>query len=269
MYWGIPPEVNAFRLTMMGAGPMAHVPHLTAFQTAAATHIEQGAQMIATTAATSPSFVGVGGAAMAASALPKAAWVQVAGAHAEKAAVTIEKGMDGYASAVASTIPFHTVVANRVRENFLESTNIIGQNAIPIAEANAEYAEFWGQNASAMMGYLSVVTGLLGSLATPLPVLPGLDNPAATAAGTAAALGVSLGMDGASAALNAGTEAATTTGTTASTAAGVATGTASSLAGTGIRPVRPVRPPKAGRLRRSPRRAPSLRALRRCRQPRE
>ena len=200
--------------------------------------------MIATTAATSPSFVGVGGAAMAASALPKAAWVQVAGAHAEKAAVTIEKGMDGYASAVASTIPFHTVVANRVRENFLESTNIIGQNAIPIAEANAEYAEFWGQNASAMMGYLSVVTGLLGSLATPLPVRWAWIIPPRRRQGRPRRWACRWAWM-VPAPHSTPAPSGDDDGTTASTAAGVATGTASSLAGTGSQ-AGPGHPRRAG-----------------------
>ena len=60
MYWGIPPEVNAFRLTMAGAGPTAHVPQVAAFETAAITHTQQATQMAATAAATAASFVGAG-----------------------------------------------------------------------------------------------------------------------------------------------------------------------------------------------------------------
>lgn len=56
MYWGIPPEINAFRLAMMGAGPTAHVPQATAYTTAAATHFEQGAQQAVTARAQPPRF---------------------------------------------------------------------------------------------------------------------------------------------------------------------------------------------------------------------
>jgi PPE-repeat protein len=225
MYWGIPPEINAFRLTMAGAGPTAHLPQITGFQAAAATHAQQGVQMAVTAAATSPSFVGMGGAAMMAAALPSAAWISVAGAHAEAAAATIQAGVDGYAAAVAATIPHAVVVANRVREATLEATNILGQNTPAIAEANAEYAEFWGQNAGTMMGYLATVTGLLGALSVPLAPVPMGANPLGMAAGATAvaAQGAALGAQALSAGFSQGTSALSGA---ASTGVGAGVGTA-------------------------------------------
>lgn len=230
MYWGIPPEINAFRLTMMGAGPTAHVPHITGFQAAAVTHVQQGTQMAVTAAATSPSFEGVGGAAMMAAALPSAAWISAAGAHAQAAAATVQAGVDGYCAAVAATIPYPVVVANRAREATLVATNILGQNTPAIAEAEAEYAEFWSQNAGAMMGYLATVTGLLGPLSVPLvPVAMGA-NPAGMAAGAAAvaAQGAALGAQALSAGFSQGTSAFSGAGSTGvGVGAGVAAGAAS------------------------------------------
>ena len=84
MYWGIPPEVNAFRLTMAGAGPTAHVPQVTAFETAAITHTQQATQMAATAAATAASFVGAGGQSMMQCAAVQSTWVTTAGAFAQK-----------------------------------------------------------------------------------------------------------------------------------------------------------------------------------------
>ncbi|MGH3556036.1 MAG: PPE domain-containing protein [Mycobacterium sp.] len=225
MYWGIPPEINAFRLTMMGAGPTAHVPHITGFEAAAATHVQQGTQMAVTAATTGPSFVGVGGAAMMAAALPSAAWISAAGAHAQAAAATIQAGVDGYCAAAAATVPYPVVVANRVRETTLEATNILGQNTPAIAEANAEYAEFWGQNAGAMMGYLATVTGLLGPLSVPLAPVPMGANPAGMAAGVAAvaAQGAALGAQALSAGFSQGTSALSGAG---SAGVGVAAGAA-------------------------------------------
>lgn len=232
MYWGIPPEINAFRLTMMGAGPTAHIPQITGFQAAAATHVQQGMQMAVTAAATSPSFEGVGGGAMMAAALPSAAWISAAGAHAEAAAATIQAGVDGYAAAVAATIPHAVVVANRVREATLEATNILGQNTPAIAEANAEYAEFWGQNAGAMMGYLAAVTGLLGSLSVPLVPVPMGANPVGMAAGAAAvtAQGAALGTQALSAGFSQGTSALSGAGSTGA-GVGAAAGAASAAQG--------------------------------------
>src|SRR6478752_2729328 len=209
MYWGITPEVNAFRLTMAGAGPTAHVPQVTAFETAAITHTQQATQMAATEAATAASFVGAGGQSMMQCAAVQSTWMTTAGAFAQKSAATIGAGINAYGSAVAATIPVPTVVANRVREATLQATNIIGQNTPAIAESNIEYGEFWAQNAGAMMSYLTAITGLVGSLAAPLPVLPGAANPAAAAAAGAAATGMSLGLQGAGAALSGATQAGT------------------------------------------------------------
>jgi PPE-repeat protein len=230
MYWGIPPEVNAFRLTMAGAGPTAHVGQVTAFETAAVTHTEQATQMAATAAATGASFVGAGGQAMLQCAAQQSAWMQTAGAFAQKSAATITEGTRQYGQAAASMIPFPTVVANRVREATLEATNIIGQNTPAIAEANVEYAEYWGQNSGSMMGYLAGITGLISSLGVPLPVMPGAANPAAAAAAGAAATGMSLGLQGAGAALSGATQAGTTMATAGGTAASVG-GTVASAAG--------------------------------------
>ncbi|MCX2931708.1 PPE domain-containing protein [Mycobacterium sp. CVI_P3] len=209
MYWGISPEVNAFRLTMAGAGPTAHVPQVTAFETAAITHTQQATQMAATAAATAASFVGAGGQSMMQCAAVQSTWMSAAGAFAQKTAGTIGAGINAYGSAVAATIPVPTVVANRVREATLQATNIIGQNAIPIAESNFEYGEFWAQNAGAMMGYLTAITGLVGSLVAPLPVLPGAANPAAAAAAGVAATGMSLGLQGAGVGLSGAAQAGT------------------------------------------------------------
>ncbi|MGO9103074.1 MAG: PPE domain-containing protein [Mycobacterium sp.] len=211
MYWGIPPEINAFRLTRMGAGPGAHAAQIAGFTTASATHLEQGTQQAVTAVATSASFEGNGGTGMLTSAMSSSTWMAAAGTHAANAAATIAAGVDGYAAAVAATIPHEIVVANRVREATLEATNILGQNTPAIAETNAEYSEFWGQNAGAMMGYLTTVTGLIASLSVPLPILPDATNPAAVLpalAGIASqsaqvglqalSAGVSAGMSGAS-----------------------------------------------------------------------
>ena len=236
MYWGITPEVNAFRLTMAGAGPTAHVPQVTAFEAAAITHTQQATQMAATAAATAASFVGAGGQSMMQCATVQSTWMTTAGAFAQKSAGTIGAGINAYGSAVAATIPVPTVVANRVREATLQATNIIGQNSPAIAESNFEYGEFWAQNAGAMMGYLTAITGLVGSLAAPLPVLPGAANPAAAAAAGAAATGMSLGLQGAGTALSGATQAGTAalsagTGAVTSGAAAVAAATSQGAQG--------------------------------------
>lgn len=207
MYWGIPPEVNAFRL-QTGAGAAAHAAQIAAYTTAATTYAEQGAQQAATAAATSAVFIGPGGAAMVTSALNHTTFMAAAGAHAAAAATTITTAADAYAAALAATIPHEVVVANRVREAALQATNILGQNTPAIGEADAEYAEFWGQNASAMMGYLAAATAIIGALSVPLPPLAEASNPAAVLPAAAAAMGVQ-GIGAGLGAVSAGFSAAT------------------------------------------------------------
>ena len=77
-----------------------------------------------------------------AAAVPKSEWQIEAGAHAEKASCLISEAAAAHSTAVAATIPYPVVVANRIREATLVATNIIGQNTPAIAEADAEYAEF-------------------------------------------------------------------------------------------------------------------------------
>jgi len=254
MYWGIPPEINAFRLTMMGAGPTAHVPVVAAYTDAAATHLEQATQQAVTTMATAPSFVGFGGAGMVSSATPMSAWMGAAGAHAGAAAATVQGAIAGYSTAVASTIPHPVVIENRLREAALVASNILGQNTPAIAEAEAEYAEFWAQNASAMMGYLATTTAAVDALSVPMAPLTDMTDPVGAASGLAGLVsegigggvqalgsGVSAGGQGVSSAVGAGMGAVASSvagvqsaGSSGVQALGASSGTGQGTAGTGM-----------------------------------
>ncbi|WP_015057030.1 PPE domain-containing protein [Mycobacterium pseudoshottsii] len=170
---------------------------------------------------------------MLSSATPMTAWLHTAGAHAEAAATTIESAMAAYSTALSATIPHAVVVANRVREAVLESTNFLGINTPAIGEANAEYGEYWAQNAGAMMAYLGAATSLVGALSVPLPPLPDISNPAGAAAGLAGLAGqaVGVGVQALGAGASSGGQAVAAGGEVgAGVASGVATGVS---AGTG------------------------------------
>lgn len=253
MYWGIPPEINAFRLTMMGAGPTAHVPVVAAYTDAAATHMDQAVQQAVTTAATAPSFVGFGGTSMISAATPMSAWMSAAGAHAAAAAATVQGAMAGYSTAVASTIPHPVVIENRLREAALVASNILGQNTPAIAEAEAEYGEFWTQNASAMMGYLATTTAAVDALSVPMTPLTDMTDPLGAASGLSGLVsegigsgvqalgsGASAGGQGISSAVGSTLGVAVSSGATAAESAssgvqalGASSGTGQGSAGTG------------------------------------
>lgn len=224
MYWGIPPEINAFRLTRMGAGPTAHVPQITAYTADAATHFEQGMQQSVTATATAPVFQGSGGMGMLESATPMAVWQQTAGLHAESAAASIQTGLTAYSAAVSATIPHEVVVANRVREATLEATNFMGINTPAIAEANAEYGEYWSQNAGAMVGYLGAMAPVVSALTVPLPTLPDMSSPLGATAGLAGLVG-----DGVGAGVQALGSGLTAGGGVVSAGSGIGTGVATGV----------------------------------------
>ncbi|NTY62530.1 PPE domain-containing protein [Mycolicibacterium sphagni] len=238
-YWGLTPETNAIRLTTgPGAAAMASV--LAAYQTAGITHMEQGAQMMTTAATTAAgSWWGQGGTSMLAAAVPKSEWQLEAAAHAEKASVLISEAAAAHSTAVAATIPYPVCVANRVREAVLQSTNFMGFNTIPIAETNAEYGEFWSQNATAMTGYATAAAGIASGLSVPLrpPMVTGGDA-AGLAAGAASMAaqgiqsGVQAGLQGLGEPLQAAGQAVSSAAPAAlSAATGAATGQSGAQSG--------------------------------------
>jgi PPE-repeat protein len=232
-YWGMTPEVNAIRLTT-GPGAAAMAPVVAAYTAAGTTHMQQGAQMMATAATTAAgSWQGVGGSAMMAAALPKSEWQIEAGAHAAKASCLIGEAAAAHSAAVAATIPYPVVIANRIREATLQATNIIGQNTPAIAEADVEYAEFHAQNATAMTGYATAAAGIASGLSVPLtpPVAAGA-NPAGMAAGLAG-MGASAGQFGAQATMQGLSAPLQAAGQAVSSAAPAALSAATSAGSTG------------------------------------
>lgn len=244
-FWALPPEGNSFRLSS-GAGPGAHAPEIAAYQAVSTTHAEQAVQQVVTTAATAPSWQGAGGTGMVTTSAPLAAYNGVVAGYAAKAAGAIGGLSAAYSGAVAGTMHYSVCIANRVREATLESTNFLGINTIPIAETNAEYTGFWGQNATASTGYELESVPLLTALSTPLPPSPTGVNPGGVAAGTLAlgvqgattvahALGTGLAQGMSAATQAVGTSTAVATGTTTALA-GQAPAAAQTPANTGTSP---------------------------------
>ena len=92
-------------------------------------------------------------AAMAAATVPYLLWLNATAGQAEHTAAKAEAAAAAYEAAFAATVPPPILAANRARLMMLVATNILGQNTPAIAIAEAEYAEMWAQDASAMYGY--------------------------------------------------------------------------------------------------------------------
>ena len=231
-FWSMPPEVNSARLSA-GAGPAAHAPHVAGYQALAASHMAQSSLMMATTAGAVAGWQGAGSLGMAEAATPLAAWNSTVGAFATKAAATITSMQTAYTTAVASTIHFSVAIANRLLDAALQSTNFMGVNTIPIGVNDAQYAEFWAQNAGASSGYASAAAPLIAALGVPLEPAPLGANPMGMVS-AAASIGIDAGELGAQAlgsGLTEGTSAAESLMGGASLAASTAGSTAGSEAG--------------------------------------
>ena len=92
-------------------------------------------------------------ARMMAAAVPYVAWLDATAGQAEHTAAQAEAAVAAYEVAFTATVPPAVVAANRGRLMMLIATNILGQNTPAIAATEAEYAEMWAQDATAMYGY--------------------------------------------------------------------------------------------------------------------
>ncbi len=96
---------------------------------------------------------GPSSAAMAAAAEPYTAWMSATAVQAEQTAEQARAAAAAYETAFAATVPPPVIAANRALLMSLIATNILGQNTPAIAATEADYAEMWAQDATAMYGY--------------------------------------------------------------------------------------------------------------------
>jgi PPE-repeat protein len=103
-----------------------------------------------------------------------------------------------YQSAHSASIPPSVIAANRAQLAALVATNTLGQNTPAIAANEAQYGEFWAQDAAAMYGYASA-----SAAATLSPLNPPAEttNPAGQGQ-QASAVSSAAGSNGTSATLN-------------------------------------------------------------------
>ncbi|AXN44632.1 putative PPE family protein PPE29 [Mycobacterium marinum] len=152
-FGALPPEVNSLR---MYSGP-GSAPMLAAM----AAWDDVSAEMLLTAAAyesvlsalLSDGWLGPASAAMAAAAAPYVTWLSATGLQAAQTAGQAAAAAAAFEAAFAMTVPPSVVAANRVQLLTLVATNFLGINTPAIAATEAEYAEMWAQDATAMYGY--------------------------------------------------------------------------------------------------------------------
>ncbi|GJP04789.1 putative PPE family protein PPE61 [Mycobacterium marinum] len=133
---------------------------------------------------TSFQWLGPSSAAMIASMLPYVEWLEATAVQAGHSAMQASAAAAAYEQAFAMTVPPPAIVANRTELAGLIATNFFGQNTAAIAANEAEYAEMWATDATAMTSYST--TSAAARALTPFTSPHQTTNPAGLGAQSAA-----------------------------------------------------------------------------------
>jgi PPE-repeat protein len=168
---------------------------------------------------------------MAAAVTPYVAWMQGTAAQAHEAAMHATAAADAYQTAFAAHVPPPVIAENRALLAQLVATNLFGQNTAAIAANEAQYSEFWAQDAAAMNTYFASSATTSNNL-TPFTEPPQTTNTAGTTM-QAAAVSQATSTSAGNAASTASTAASTasTSGGILGWLAGLATDYNTSVAG--------------------------------------
>jgi PPE-repeat protein len=160
----LPPEINSARMyTGPGSGPLLAAAG-SWDSLSAELGITAGIYESVLSRLTSLSWRGPASEAMSATATPYLGWLRATAEQAKQTAIQARAAAAAYELAYALTVPPAAVAANRAQLAVLIATNFFGQNTAAIAATEAQYAEYWAQDATAMLGY---ETG--SAMATRLP----------------------------------------------------------------------------------------------------
>lgn len=177
-FGALPPEINSGRMYLgPGSGPLLNA--ATAWDALSAElSIAASSYTSIIAELTGIAWLGPTSVAMAAAVIPLVAWLYDTASNAAESADLARAAAGAFELAFSMTVPPPVIAANRSLLLALVATNFFGQNAAAIAAAEAQYAQMWLQDATAMYLYAesSALASVLPSLSRPAPAT----NPAAT-----------------------------------------------------------------------------------------
>ncbi len=184
-FGALPPEINSARI-YAGPGSASLIAAASAWNGVAAelSSAALGYDNVVTTLA-SDEWTGPASAAMASAAEPYVTWMTTTAAQAEQAAAQAQAAAAAYETALASVVPPPLIAANRAELAEATQTNVLGLNNGVIAQLEAQYSEFWAQDAAAMYSYAG--SSASAAKVTPFANAPAIANPAAATTQAAAA----------------------------------------------------------------------------------
>jgi PPE-repeat protein len=194
-----PPELNsALIYSGAGAGPLSVASsafaNLSSELSSNATSYESIISQL-----TGSEWTGPSSEAMAAAAQPYITWLTTTSGQLQEASTKAMASAAAYQTAYSSSVPPAAILANRTQLAQLVPKNTLGQYTAAIAALEAQYGEFWAQDAAAMYAYASASS----AAATLSPLTPPEQNTNPGGQGQqAAAVSSAAGQNGSSAALN-------------------------------------------------------------------
>jgi PPE-repeat protein len=194
-----PPEVNsALIYSGAGAGPLSVASsafaNLSSELSSNATSYESIISQLS-----GSEWLGPSSEAMAAAAQPYITWLTTTSGQLQEASTKAMASAAAYQTAYSSSIPPSVILANRTQLAQLVAKNTLGQYTGAIAANEAQYGEFWAQDAAAMYGYASASSA--AATLSPLNPPATTTNPAGQGQ-QASAVSSAAGSNGSTAALN-------------------------------------------------------------------
>jgi PPE-repeat protein len=195
-FGALPPEIHSERI-YSGPGPGSMMAAAWAWNLLAA-ELDSAANDYdrIITQLVSEEWMGPASAQMAEAAQPYVTWMRATAVQAEQAAISARAATGAYEAAFAATVPPPLIEANRIQLAQAVSTNVLGQNTPLIVQLEAQYAEMWAQDATAMYGYAGQAAPV--TQVTPFTRPTETTNPAGEgmqAASVAQAAGTSAGAE--------------------------------------------------------------------------
>lgn len=178
-FGALPPEINSARI-YAGPGSASLIAAASAWNGLAAelNSAAAGYDKVVTTLS-GEEWLGPASASMAAAVQPYVEWMNTTAAQAEQAAARTRAAAAAYEAALAAAVPPPLIATNRAQLAQATATNVLGQNNAIIAQLEAQYAEFWAQDAAAMYNYAG--SSASATKVAQFTAAPQIANPAAQA----------------------------------------------------------------------------------------
>ncbi|MHA7650228.1 PPE family protein [Mycobacterium sp. ML4] len=172
-YGLLPPEINSARI-YAGPGAASMVSAAVAWENLAADFAAAASgHRSVIEALTSGPWLGPASAKVVSAVSPFITWLSTSSEQAAETASQAAAAAAAYERAFAASVPPPLITANRTMLQQLIATNLLGQNSSAISMLEAQYAEFWAQDAGAMYNYAgsSAAATKLTPLAAPAAVV--------------------------------------------------------------------------------------------------